>query len=69
MQFTARIFRIPAAAKPGSPPQPAGERVVDAPNHDAGKERLAELLEADGFRVRAISCAPGGFVAYVEESA
>jgi hypothetical protein len=68
MQFTARIFRIPADAKPGSPPRPAGERVVDAPDHDAGKARLAALLEADGVRVRAISFAPGGFVAYVEES-
>jgi hypothetical protein len=67
MQLTARIFRIPADAKPGSPPQPAGERLVDAPDQDAAKARLAELLEADGFRVRAISFAPGGFVAYVEE--
>ena len=68
MQLTARIVRIPADAKPGSPPQPAGERVVDAPDHDTGKARLAEQLEAAGLRVRAISFAPGGFVAYVEEA-
>jgi hypothetical protein len=69
MQFTARIFRIPADAKPGSPPQPAGERLIEAPSHDAGKARLAEQLEAEALRVRAISFAPGGFVAYVEEAA
>lgn len=69
MQFTARIFRISPDAKPGSPPQPAGERVVEAPSQDAGKALLAEQLGADGHRVRAISFAPGGFVAYVEEAA
>lgn len=68
MQFTARIFRISPDAKPGSPPQPAGERVIEAPSHDAGKARLAELLEADSLCVRAISFAPGGFVAYIEEA-
>lgn len=52
MQFTARIFRILADAKHGSPPQPAAERVVEAPSHDAGKARLATSFSTSGAEMR-----------------
>jgi hypothetical protein len=43
--------------------------VVSAPSHDAARAAAREQLEADGFRVRALSFTPDGLVAYVEERA
>jgi hypothetical protein len=63
-----RVFIVPAPPAVGAP-QPGRARVVSAPSLDAARAAAREQLEADGFRVRALSVGPAGLVAYVEERA
>jgi hypothetical protein len=63
-----RVFIVPASPAVGAP-QPGRARVVLAPTVDAARAAAREQLEADGYRVRALSVGPAGLVAYVEERA
>lgn len=68
MDHPLRVFIVPTSPA-GAPLRQGAARVVSAPTLDTARAAARELLEADGFRVRALSFAPGGLVAYVEERA
>jgi hypothetical protein len=63
-----RVFIVPTSPA-GAPRRHGTARVVSAPTLDTARAAAREQLEADGFRIRALSFAPGGLVAYVEEPA
>ncbi len=68
MDHPLRVFIVPTSPA-GAPLRQGAARVVAAPTVDAARAAAHEQLEADGFRVRALSFSPGGLVAYVEERA
>ena len=67
MKRTVQVFVIPASRAPEGPPDPPREIEVEAADVDALAVSARKLLEAEGLRVRAVSFAPGGLVAYAEE--
>ena len=67
MRRTVKVFVIPAARLPGGPPEAAQDMTVEAATLDGLREvARARLIEA-GYRLRSISFAPDGLVAYVEQ--
>jgi hypothetical protein len=66
MQSSLKVFVIPAGRSPGGPPEPARQEIVEAKTIDALRDAARAKLEAEGFRVRSLSCGPKGLVAYVE---
>jgi len=67
MKRTVQVFVIPAARAPEGPPDPPREVEVEAADIDELPVATRQLLEAEGLRVRVVSFAPGGLVAYAEE--
>ncbi len=67
MRRRLQVFVIAAAEGPSGSPRPADDREVEARTTDALREAARAALEADGYRVRAVSFTPDGLVAYVEE--
>ena len=68
MQRTIKVFVIPHGRTPGGPPEPAREMTIEAPSLDALRDVARVHLAGEGYRIRCISFAPGGLVAYVEEA-
>jgi hypothetical protein len=62
VQHIVRVFVIK-----GGVPTPAPELTVEAGSLDRARAAARERLEADGYRVRALTFGPTGLVAYVEE--
>ncbi len=69
MTRTVQIFVIPKERIPAGPPDPAKEIQVEGKSIDELRAETQRRLEADGYRVRAISCTANGLIAYVEGSA
>jgi hypothetical protein len=68
MEQPVQVHVIRHGAAPGEPPRPGAPMSVSASTMDGLREAARQQLEARGFRVRAISFAPGGrLVAYAEE--
>jgi hypothetical protein len=68
MEQTVAVHVIRRGAAPGEPPRPGAPMTVSADTLDGLREAARKQLEGRGFRVRAISFAPGGrLVAYAEE--
>jgi hypothetical protein len=63
-----RVFIVPNSPA-GAPLRQGAARVVSAPTLDAARAAARGQLEADGWRIRALSFAPDGLAAYVEECA
>jgi hypothetical protein len=61
-----RVFIVPGSPA-GAPLRQGTSRSISAPTADAARAAARDLLEADGYRVRAVSFTPDGLVAYVEE--
>ena len=68
MQRTVKVFVIPPGRAPGGRPEPAREMVVEAPSLDTLRDVARNRLTGEGCRIRCLSFAPGGLVAYVEEA-
>lgn len=67
MKRRVQVFVIKAADGPNGVPHPADDREVEAATTDGVREAARAELEADGYRVRALSFTADGLVAYVEE--
>jgi hypothetical protein len=68
MERPVDLHVIRRGAAPGEPPRPGAPMTVAADTLDGLRVAAREQLEARGFRVRAISFAPGGhLIAYAEE--
>lgn len=67
MKRRVQVFVIRAADRPIGVPHPADEREVEATTTDGIRAAARSELEADGYRVRALSFTEDGLVAYVEE--
>jgi len=64
-QRTVRVYQVDQT---GSAPVPAGELVVEAAGVDGLLEAAGRELAARGHRVRCLSWAPAGLLAYVENA-
>ena len=69
MTRTVQVFVIPKERVPAGPPDPAKEIQVEGKNIDGLRAETQRRLEAEGYRVRAISCTANGLIVYVEGSA
>jgi len=70
MEQPVDVHVIRRGAAPGEPPRPGAPMSVSADTIDGLREAARKQLEARGFRVRAVSFAPGGrLIAYAEERA
>ncbi len=68
MQHAVRTFVVPKM-EPGAAPRPGPSLSVEATTLDGARASARARLEADGYRVRALTFGPTGLVAYVEERA
>lgn len=66
MEHQVLVFAVPRAPV-GAAPTPTTPFTVVAADDDAAREAARAELAARGQRVRALSFAPNGLVAYVEE--
>jgi len=67
MKKTLKIFIIPRERTPAGPPNPAIEKVIEAPTVDLLRDKASEHLKSEGFSIRSISFSPVGMTAYVED--
>lgn len=65
MRTQVELF-IVAKDRPADPPGAPLRREVEAATRDGLRDALRLELEAEGYRVRAISFGPQGLVAYAE---
>jgi hypothetical protein len=65
MRSNVELFIVPAG-RPADPPGPPMRREIEAVTRDGLRDALRAQLEAEGYRVRAISFGPVGLVAYAE---
>jgi hypothetical protein len=64
VQHQVRLFVLK-----GDVPAPAEDLVVDAVSLDKARVAARARLEADGYRIRALTFGPTGLLAYVGERA
>ena len=64
MQHRVRLFVLK-----GDVPTPAEDFVVDTESVDKARIAARARLEADGYRIRALTFGPTGLLAYVGERA
>jgi hypothetical protein len=68
MEQPVLVHLIRRGAAPGEPPRPGAPMTVTADTLDGLRDAARKQLEARGFRVRAVSFAPGNrLIAYAEE--
>jgi hypothetical protein len=68
MEQPVLVHVLRRGAAPGEPPRPGASMTVTADTLDGLREAARRQLESRGFRVRAVSFAPGNrLVAYAEE--
>ena len=68
MRSNVELFVV-AKDRPMEPAGPPSRREIEAHTRDGLREALRVELEAEGYRVRAISFGPAGLVAYAEARA
>ena len=54
MEYTVKLFIIPADRAPGGPPEPPVERSIEASGHDQARRLIREQFAGEGYRVRSM---------------